>query len=289
MFGKRFNRGEPDNGAYREGGGVATAQDQQAPYAGDGMHPQSQAAGPPPPPPAPGTGAGQTTTQMRDDTVRDSGARNGVVADRDRDGIRDDEEHGRRRGGPVRAGRDAVVLDRDARLRQRDEFGGFNWGAAFFGWLVAVGMGVILTAIVAAAGTAIGLTNGAPDKGDAGTIGIVGGALLIAVAVIAYYCGGYVAGRMSRFDGARQGFATWLVGLIVTLLVAAAGAIAGDQYNVFEKLNLPRIPVKASDLTTGGAIALAAIVLGSLVAAIVGGKVGERYHRRVDRAAIPAD
>jgi hypothetical protein len=180
---------------------------------------------------------------------------------------------------------DAVVLDREARLRQRDEFGGINWGASFFGWVVAIGIGVLLTAIVSAAGAAIGLTDANTAKSNADTIGIVGGALLIAIAVIAYYAGGYVAGRMSRFDGARQGFGVWLIGLLVTLLVAAAGAILGDQYNVFEQLNLPRIPVSTSDLTTGGAIALAAIVLGSLLAAVLGGKVGQRYHRRVDRAA----
>jgi hypothetical protein len=196
-----------------------------------------------------------------------------------------------RPGGATRTG---VVLDEDARLRQRERFGGFNWGADFFGWLVAIGMGVILTAIVAAAGAAIGLTNGATTTNpvpsgaaqNAGTIGIVGGALLIAIAVLAYYCGGYVAGRMSRFDGARQGFGVWAIGLLVTLLVAAAGGIFGDQYNVFQKLDLPRIPLNPGDLTAGGAITLGGIALGSLIAAIVGGKVGQRYHRRVDRAAI---
>jgi uncharacterized membrane protein YfcA len=55
---------------------------------------------------------------------------------------------------------------------------------------------------------------------------------------------------------------------------------------VFEKLNLPRIPLNPSDLTTGGIIALAAIVLATLIGAVLGGKLGERYHRRVDRAAI---
>ena len=183
---------------------------------------------------------------------------------------------------------DAAVVDREARLRQRDEFGGINWGAAFFGWIVAIGLGALLTAIVAAAGTAIGLTNNA-DEGDAATIGIVGGALLIAIALIAYYAGGYVAGRMSRFDGARQGFATWVVGLVVTLALAVAGAILGNEYNVFEQLNLPRIPVSASDLTAGGGITLLAIFVGSLIAAVLGGKVGERYHRRVDRAALTGD
>jgi hypothetical protein len=184
---------------------------------------------------------------------------------------------------------EAVLPGREARLRQREEFGGINWGAAFFGWIVAIGLGVLLTAIVSAAGAAIGLTNNVQPsdaQANADTVGIVGGALLIAIAVIAYYSGGYVAGRMSRFDGARQGFAVWLFGLVVTLLVAGAGAIFGDQYNVFEKLNLPRIPVSTSDLTTGGAIALAAIVIGSLLGAIVGGKVGQRYHRKVDRAAV---
>ena len=189
------------------------------------------------------------------------------------------------RARDTRDTRDAVLLDREARLRQRDEFGGINWGAAFFGWVVAVGIAVLLTAIVSAAGAAIGLTENSA-KANADTVGIVGGALLIAIAVIAYYAGGYVAGRMSRFDGARQGFGVWLVGLVITLLVAGAGAILGDQYNVFEQLNLPRIPVSASDLTTGGLIALAAIVVGSLFAAVVGGKVGQRYHRRVDRAAV---
>ena len=180
---------------------------------------------------------------------------------------------------------DHLAMPHGAQRRQREEFGGFNWGAAFFGWLVAIGMGVILTAIVSAAGAAIGLTQGA-NASDADTIGIVGGILLLAVAMLAYYAGGYVAGRMSRFDGARQGLGVWVFGLLVTIAVAIAGLVLGDEYNVFEQLNLPRIPVDASDLTTGGIIALAAIVIGTLIAAIAGGKVGERYHRKVDRAAF---
>ena len=176
----------------------------------------------------------------------------------------------------------------DVRDRQRAEFGGFNWGAAFFGWLVAIGLGVLLTAIVAAAGTGIGLTTvgSGTAQNNADTIGVAGGILLVAIAMIAYYCGGYVAGRMSRFDGARQGFGVWVFGLVVTVAIAAAGWIFGDKYNVLDQLNLPRIPIHAGDLTTGGLIALGAIVLGTLLAAITGGKVGERFHRRVDRVGL---
>jgi hypothetical protein len=245
----RFRRSDQDSAPADNGGAVATDQRDEA-YATDA----------PPPPPAERTSVLPGRQDTNGDGVADTGTR--------------------------RTAGDAVVLDREARLRQRDEFGGINWGAAFFGWIVAIGLGVLLTAIVSAAGAAIGLTDGNTAKSNADTIGIVGGVLLIAIAVIAYYAGGYVAGRMSRFDGARQGFGVWLFGLVVTLLVAGAGAILGDQYNVFEQLKLPRIPVSTSDLTTGGAIALGAIVLGSLLAAVVGGKVGQRYHRRVDRAAL---
>jgi membrane protein implicated in regulation of membrane protease activity len=37
-----------------------------------------------------------------------------------------------------------------------------------------------------------------------------------------------------------------------------------------------------------GAIALAAVLIGTLLAAIVGGKAGEHYHRKVDRAGLEA-
>jgi hypothetical protein len=165
--------------------------------------------------------------------------------------------------------------------RQHEEFGGFNWGAAFFGWLVAVGITALLTAFLSAAGAAIGLTD--LSGSDADTLSVVGGILLIAVLALGYYAGGYVAGRMSRFDGGRQGLAVWLIGLVVALLLAAAGVIAGSQYNLLGQLNLPRIPIDEGSLATGAAIALALVVVATALAAIAGGRVGERFHRKVDR------
>jgi MFS family permease len=182
-------------------------------------------------------------------------------------------------------GREAA---RDIRARQRAEYGGLNWGAAFFGWLVAIGVAVILLAILSAAGTAFGLSEVSRSEADsnAETIGVVGGVLLIAVLAIAYYCGGYVSGRMSRFDGARQGFGTWTIGLVVTIILALAGVIFGSEYNVLDQLNLPRIPVDEGSLTTGAAVALGAVVILSLLAALGGGMAGERYHRKIDRAGF---
>ena len=189
---------------------------------------------------------------------------------------------GRTEVGTRTTGADAA---REVRARQREEFGGINWGSAFFGWLVAVGMAAILLGLLSAAGAAFGLgeVSESEASNNAETIGIVGAVLLIIVLMAAYYFGGYVSGRMSRFDGARQGLGVWAIGLTVTVVLAVAGALFGAEYNVLERLNLPRIPVEEGTLTAGAAIALAIVVIGTLVAALVGGKSGERYHKRVDR------
>jgi hypothetical protein len=201
---------------------------------------------------------------------------------------REDERRAERDRGDARedsTGRRQAV--RDARERQHREFGGFNWGAAFFGWLVAVGIAALLTAILSAAGAAVGLTkvSGSQASDSAGTIGLAGGIALLVILLVAYFAGGYVGGRLSRFDGARQGLGVWVFGLIVTIALAVAGAVFGSKYNVLEQLNLPRIPVDEGTLATGGLIALAAVVIGTLLAALLGGKTGERYHKKVDRAA----
>jgi hypothetical protein len=171
-----------------------------------------------------------------------------------------------------------------ARTRQREEFGGLNWGASFFGWLVAVGVGAIITGLLAAMGAAVGLTS--IDTADVESIGLGGGLALLAALMLAYFCGGYVAGRMSRFDGARQGIGVWVIALVVTVVLALLALVAGDEYNVLEQLGLPALPVGESELASGGWIALLAIAGGTLFAALTGGKAGERYHRRVDRAGF---
>jgi hypothetical protein len=179
--------------------------------------------------------------------------------------------------------RPSVAADTMSALRahQRDRFGGFSWGADFFGWLAAAGLAAILAGIVAAAGAALGLTEGSTDE-----IGLGGGIALLAVLFVAYLAGGYVAGRMSRFDGTRQGFGVWLWGILVAGAIALLAVAGGSKYNVLDQLNLPRIPVDQGTLTTGGAIALGAGLVVSLLAAMIGGLLGARWHRRVDRVVV---
>ena len=181
---------------------------------------------------------------------------------------------------------------RDAVDAQRYRYGGIKWGAAFFGWLSANGLAVILVALISAGGLAIGLTEGIDNADDAAeqadTIGIAGGIVLLVVLFLAYLAGGYVAGRMARFDGARQGIAVWVIGLLVVLALAVAGLVFGSEYNVLQQLDLPRIPIDEGTATTGGIIALVAVLLVTLLGAILGGKLGDRFHRKVDRAGFDA-
>src|SRR4051794_33714927 len=117
----------------------------------------------------------------------------------------------------------------------RDRFGGLNIGAAFFGWLVAVAISILLTSIVGAAVAAVGSSTNVTQsqaQRDAGTIGLVSALVLVVVLMVGYYTGGYVGGRVLRFDGGRQGPGGWLIRLFVPLLPIRFGAGFGAEDNI---------------------------------------------------------
>ena len=179
------------------------------------------------------------------------------------------------------------MATRDGTTRQREAFGGVNWGAAFFGWLVAVGLGALLTALLAAAGAAIALEEIDPELGiEDDEIGAGGAIGLVVIALIAYFAGGYVAGRMSRFDGAKQGFGVWLWAIVMAIVFALLAWLADAEYNLYADLDLPRIPADET-VTALGIAVLVVIAIATLLAAIGGALLGVRYHRRVDAAAVP--
>ncbi|HEX7536348.1 MAG TPA: hypothetical protein VF391_05020 [Dermatophilaceae bacterium] len=213
-----------------------------------------------------------TTATRRDPSPDDAGSANGKVTI-PRESARD---------------RQSVVN------REKEEYGGVKVGLAFFGWLTATGTAVMLTAFLAAAGTALGVaTNIGPGNArtqvaqDPKTVGIVGAIALFVVLLAAYYCGGYVAARMARFNGVRQGLAVWLWSVFIAAVVAVLAAVAGSQYDILSELNsFPRIPVSQGTLTTGGLLALVVAAIASLAGALLGGLAGMLFHRKVDRAGL---
>jgi hypothetical protein len=173
-----------------------------------------------------------------------------------------------------------------AQAVRKERFGGLNPGAAFFGWLVAIAVSVLLTGVVGAIAAAVGSSahiTQSQAEAQVGSIGLAAAVVLLVVLMVGYYSGGYVAGRMSRFSGTSQGLGVWITGLVVTIVMIAIGAIFGQQYDILSRVNLPRLPITLDALSTGGVIAALVVLLGTLFAALAGGSVGTHYHRRVDK------
>ncbi|HKJ11519.1 MAG TPA: hypothetical protein VJ976_03915 [Ornithinimicrobium sp.] len=172
--------------------------------------------------------------------------------------------------------------------REREAHGGIKWGAAFFGWLTAVGTAVFLATAAAAAGALVdALTNTdlqavTDEPEQAGVVGLVAA---VVVLIIVNVCGGYVAGRMARFDGGRQGVGVWIWTLVMGAIVAALSVFLGSRFDVAAQLPaMPSgIPLIAGDPNVTGIVAGAVALLVALFSAVIGGKMGMRFHRKVDR------
>ena len=163
-----------------------------------------------------------------------------------------------------------------------------KFGSAFFGWLAATGMAVLLTALVAGVLAALGLGgNGPATAGNLQTAGLVGGIVVLVILLVAYFCGGYVAGRMARFNGVKQGIAVWLWAIIIAVVLGIIGAIAGSRFNLLSQVGgLPNLGVSGDRVTTAGVLAAVGVAVVSLVGAILGGLAGMRFHRKVDRVGL---
>lgn len=176
--------------------------------------------------------------------------------------------------------------DRDnVRAREKEAFGGIKIGSAFFGWLTTIGATVLLVAVVTAVAAGIGIDTSVSTQ-DLRGVGIAAAIALLVILFLAYFAGGYVAGRMARFNGARQGLAVWLWAVVIAIILSVIAVIAGDATDITSRVNLPPIPADSSDVTANGLVGLVIVLAVTLIAAILGGLTGMRFHRRVDKAGF---
>ena len=160
----------------------------------------------------------------------------------------------------------------------RGRFGGLDTGATLAGAFAALGITVLLGGIFAGAGRVV-YVNGLRDAPTAASGSVIAG---LAVIVVAFLVGGWVAGRMARYDGGRNGMVTAVWFILFAAATSALGALLGESYNVFAGQHLPQW--FTSSARTPAAVVSAAIALLLMVGAgYVGGLVGDRYHRRIDR------
>lgn len=180
-----------------------------------------------------------------------------------------------------------MVRDDDsyAGIREaKDRFGGLDIPAILSGMLVGLAMLLILAGLASAALGEIAFQTGV--NGNETELSL--GALITAGVVIflSFLIGGWAAGRMSRYSAALNGFMVALTFVIFLGVLAALGAILGDQYNLFDNLQVAKANLpnwfSADTVTAAAVISSIAFAVVMFVGATLGGLWGGRLHRRAD-------
>ena len=173
--------------------------------------------------------------------------------------------------------------------RLRDMYGGVDWLASFLGLVFAIVLGAVFSTI---AGLVL-VPFGIPPELSGGQIGapaITGLAVLGGLIFLTYLCGGYVAGRLARFDGGRNGAMVLVWTFIVLLILALAAVVFSGFLPAAAAESIANLVGKvlstAGDLANAGVVglvtALAAVLL-ALLGGFLGGRLGSRYHTEIDR------
>ena len=170
--------------------------------------------------------------------------------------------------------------------RLRDMYGGVDWLASFLGFVFVAVVGALFSLIaglvLAPLGFSLDLSGG--EFGAA----VITGLVLVAVLIfLAYFFGGYVAGRLARFDGGRNGAMLLLWTFIAVALLVLAGGVFGGflpggfadaiQNNVLSTIG------NLSGLGLVGVLVAAGALLAALLGGMLGGRLGSRYHAEIDR------
>lgn len=204
------------------------------------------------------------------------------------------EDPGTRRirtpAGPDASEDEEIPFTREERLR--DVYGGVDWLASFIGCVFALVCVTVLLLLISGLvlgplGFTLELAGGQLDSAIIAGLVIVG-----LVLFLSYFLGGYVAGRLVRFDGGRNGAATVGWGILLAVIFAVfgfllAGLLPGSVYELLRGLQTG-IQSTVGNLTTLGLVG-AGIIVGALLlvllGGLLGGSLGNRYHTRIDRTS----
>jgi hypothetical protein len=174
--------------------------------------------------------------------------------------------------------------------RLRDMYGGVDWLASFLGFIFALVAAAFFSLIAGLVLAPLGFT---PDLGGA-QIGaaVITGLVLVGILVfLTFFFGGYVAGRLARFDGGRNGAMLLLWSFLAVAVLALAGGIlsnflpagiAGGIRNFIQNNVLDTIGSLAELGVVGIIVAVCGLLL-ALLGGFLGGRLGSRYHSEIDR------
>jgi hypothetical protein len=160
-----------------------------------------------------------------------------------------------------------------------------RWGAIWAGLVTAIGTFLLLTTAAVAIG-AVAVDSGAEGETASAASGIASAV----IALLAFFAGGFVAGRTSgvvgRGYGALNGFLVWALGVVIILALAAFGVgalfgAAGDLFAQYQQMGSPQ-PEGGVDRSTivdgirNGSIGAFLGMLLPAIAATIGGLLGSR-------------
>lgn len=171
------------------------------------------------------------------------------------------------------------------RLAREAGYGSTSFPSILAGTLVAFGAVGIALAVAGAVGAKVGLTTDGISTHDWRNAGIAGAAIAAVVLFVAFFFGGYTAGRMGWRAGMRNGLGVFVLAALVIAVVAGLAAWLGDADSVRRAAGDNGVPTDAntwSDIGIGAAIAAGVAML---VGAVLGGIRGERWHGRLRTAA----
>src|ERR671915_453780 len=163
--------------------------------------------------------------------------------------------------------------------RLRDMYGGVDWLASFLGLVFAIVLGAVFSAVAGLVLVPFGITPNL-SGGQIGASVITGLALFGVLIFLTFFFGGYVAGRLARFDGGRNGAMVLVWMFIVVLILALAAAL----FSGFLPAGMAQ---GIANLVGAGVVGLVTAVAALLIALLggsLGGRMGSRYHTEIDRA-----
>ena len=155
---------------------------------------------------------------------------------------------------------------------------GFDLPATLGGALAGLGTFVLLSSLLGAAIGSIGYQTDVEGQ-DLSIGGLIGGLVVLFLSCLV---AGWVAGRIARRRGGLHGLVAVLWLVLLAAALAALAAVAGDKYDVTERVGLPswfsEDAVAPAAIGTG-VLALALMLLGGWL----GGRLAERHR---DSAAV---
>jgi hypothetical protein len=174
--------------------------------------------------------------------------------------------------------------------RLRDMYGGVDWLASFLGFIFALVAGFFFTLVAGLVVAPLGVSMDLAGS-EIGPAAITGLVLVAILVFLTYFFGGYVAGRLARFDGGRNGAMLLLWTGVTVLVLALINAvlsgflpegISEDIDNLIQNFLFSTIG-GLSGLGIVGVLIFVGALLVALVGGFLGGRLGSRYHAEIDR------